>query len=102
MAMEPRETHGDPILGPYQRLPHPSSGPELNKLGLNQPGTDSGTVSSYSALEIQSDSPNIVLSNGSLVTFNTTGAPVITTDDVISKAGPCLILYNRTQLQWFE
>ncbi len=74
----------------------PSSGPELNKLGLNQPGTDSGTVFSYSALEIQTDSPTIVLSNGSLVTFNTTGAPVITTDDVISKAGPCSILYNRT------
>ena len=75
---------------------NPSPGPELNKLGLNQPGTDSGSVFSYSALEIQSDSPTVVLSNGSLVTFNTTGAPIVTIDDVISKAGPCSILYNRT------
>ncbi|HII33627.1 MAG TPA: hypothetical protein HA308_01855, partial [Candidatus Thalassarchaeaceae archaeon] len=74
----------------------PVTGPEVNKLGLNQPGSDRGSVFSYSSLEIHSDSPSIVLSNGSIVTFNSTGVPVITGDDVISKAGPCSILYNRT------
>ena len=74
--------------------PSPDAG--LNNLGLNQPGSDSGSVFSYSALEIQSESPIIVLSNGSLVSFNSSGNSVISEDDVISKAGSCSILYNRT------
>ena len=66
---------------------NPSPGPELNKLGLNQPGTDSGSYSvtlHWNPIRLA----NRMLSNGSLVTFNTTGAPIITIDDVSQKLAP--------------
>ena len=69
---------------------------QVNNLGFNQPGTDRGSVFSHSVLDLDSGSPTLVLSNGSTVIFNSTGDPEVVNDEVISIAGDCAILYNRT------
>ena len=64
---------------------------------LNQPGSDRGSVFSHSILDLDSESPTLVLSNGTLVTFSSGtggGNPVYTSDEVTSMSGDCAILRN--------
>ena len=64
---------------------------------LNQPGSDRGSVFSNSILDLDTESPTLVLSNGTLVTFSSGtggGHPVYTSDEVTSIAGDCAILRN--------
>ena len=92
-------TSGDSWGADSWTLSEVSSSPTptpVNNLGFNQPGSDRGSVFSHSVLDLDTGSPILVLSNGSLVTFNGTGASVVTNDEVISSAGDCTILYNRT------
>ena len=72
-------------------------------IGPNQPGSDRGSVFSNSILDLDSGSPVLVMSNGSLVTFSavsvngtTSSIADFTEDEVISNAGQCAILQNRT------
>ena len=72
-------------------------------IGPSQPGSDRGSVFSNSILDLDSGSPVLVMSNGSLVTFSavtsngsTSSVADYTEDEVISKAGQCAILENRT------
>ena len=72
-------------------------------IGPNQPGSDRGSVFSNSIIDLDSGSPVLVMSNGSLVTFSaitvngsTSSFADFTEDEVISKAGQCAILQNRT------
>lgn len=64
---------------------------------LNQPGSDRGSVFSNSILDLDSGSPTLVLSNGTLLTFSSGtggGNPVYAFDEVTSIAGDCAILRN--------
>ena len=92
-------TSGDSWGADSWTLSEASSSPspiQVNNLGFNQPGTDRGSVFSHSVLDLDTGSPTLVLSNGSTVIFNNTGAPEVVNDEVISIAGDCAILYNRT------
>jgi len=62
-----------------------------NNLNLN--GTESGSIFSNSALEIGTEGPSLVLSNGTIVKW-TNGNPVYTEGDVISTSDRCNILSN--------
>ena len=69
-------------------------------LPFNQPGSQRGSVFTHSVLEMNSDSPTIVLNNGTRVTFGSGNlsvggsSPVYTNDDVVSLAGACALLDN--------
>ncbi len=92
-------TSGDSWGADSWTLSEASSSPSpspVNNLGFNQPGTDRGSVFSHSVLDLDSGSPTLALSNGSLVIFNGSGSPEVVNDEVISIAGDCAILHNRT------
>ncbi len=64
-----------------------------NSNDLNLNGTESGSIFSNSALEIGTDGPSLVLSNGTIVKW-TNGNPVYIEGDVMSTSNRCNILKN--------
>ncbi|MBT7322239.1 MAG: hypothetical protein HN852_06220, partial [Euryarchaeota archaeon] len=61
--------------------------------GLNSPGSEKGNVFSNSVFEMNSDSPNLVLDNGSVVSF-INGSANFSGGNVISISGQCSLLGN--------
>ena len=61
--------------------------------GLNSPGSEKGNVFSNSVFEMNSDSPNLVLDNGSVVSF-INGSANFFEDNIISISGQCSLLGN--------
>jgi len=60
---------------------------------MNSPGSEKGSVFTNSIFELNSNSPSLVLQNGSLVSF-LNGSPIFYDNSVISISGQCNLLSN--------